>query len=211
MLRDLFLMSGEAVLNLARAKPGTSLVDPRVARGTVGVLAASRWYASTYPEAILISLDDPASRRWVLGIGSDNRHGDLLAVRLGASGVIVEVLEVKAHDAEDAGVRFHAGVLEGAAVTQIDQTIATLMKVFGEASANPVIRVRLEMLKDQLYRAVASRPYSADQRARHVHLLEELFRLGLCGTLRHIGQGAHRARCRIGYSGAAASRKQPGG
>lgn len=186
MLRDLFLMSGEAVLGLARAKPGSSLVDPRVARGTVGVLAASRWYSAEYPGSIIISLDDRASRRWVLGVGSDNRHGDLLALRPGPNGVIVDALEVKAHDAEDAGVRFHAGVLEGGAINQIDQTIAALQKIFVGASTSPVTRVRLEVLKDQLYRAVASRPYAADQRARHVQLLEELFSTGfaqICGTL----------------------------
>lgn len=186
MLRDLFLMSGEAVLNLAKAKPGSSLVDPRVARGTIGVLAASRWYAAEYPGSIVISLDDPASRRWVLGIASDNRHGDLLAVRPGPNGVVVDALEVKAHDAEDAGVRFHAGVLEGGAINQIDQTIAALKTIFEGAATSPVTRVRLEVLKDQLYRAVASRPYASDQRARHVQLLEELFNTGIgqvCGTL----------------------------
>jgi hypothetical protein len=46
--------------------------------------------------------------------------------------------------------------------------------------------VRLEVLKDQLYRAVASRPYTSDHRARHVQLLEELFSTGfvqICGAL----------------------------
>lgn len=178
MLQQLFLLSGEAVLALAKARPGTSLADPRIARGTIGVLAANRWYAEVFSESIVISLDDPASRRWVLGVGSDDRHGDLLAVRSTADGVIVEAIEVKAHDAEDAGVVYRSGVLEGKALVQIDQTIATLKTILASSPSSPVARARQDILRDQLYRAVASRPYASDQRARFVRLLEELFAKG---------------------------------
>ena len=197
ILQELFLLSGEAVLQLAKARPGTSLAEPRVARAMIGVLAANRWYVEAFPESLVISLDDPTSRRWVLGVASDDRHGDLLAVRSTADGVVVDVLEVKAHDAEEAGVTYHAGVLEGKALTQIDQTIATLRSIVSRSPSSPVARARQDILRDQLYRAVASRPYAPDQRARYVRLLEELFERGpkeIAGVLVRVriapGQGA---------------------
>lgn len=178
LLQQLFLLSGEAVLTLAKARPGTSLADPRIARGTIGVLAANRWYTEHFSESIVVSLDDPMSRRWVLGVGADDRHGDLIAIRSTTEGVVIDVIEVKAHDAEDAGVTYHSGTLEGKAVTQIDQTIAVLKTILPSATLSPVARARQDVLRDQLYRAVASRPYAADQRARFVRLLEELFSKG---------------------------------
>jgi hypothetical protein len=105
-LIELFKLSGEAVLALTRAKPGLSLAEPRIAKGTIGVLTAVRWYTKHHPDALVISLDDPTSRQWILGVGSDDRHGDLLVVREEPDGVLIEVLEVKAHDSETAGIRY---------------------------------------------------------------------------------------------------------
>ena len=127
---------------------------------------------------MIISLDEPLSRRWVLGIGADDRHGDLLAVRQADEGVIVEALEVKAHDDEEASVRVHGGKIEGRAVVQVDQTIETLRKLLVNGERSPVLRARQDILRDQLYRAVASRPYPADRRGRYVRLLEQLFSKG---------------------------------
>jgi hypothetical protein len=178
VLSELFLLNGEAVLALAKARPAVSLADPRIAKATIGVLTANRWYTEKHPDSLLISLDDPTSRQWILGVGSDDRHGDLLGIRQTDEGVIVEALEVKAHDEEEAGVRVHGGTIEGRAVTQVDQTIATLRMILSIPQGSPVLRARLDVLRDQLYRAVASRPYSPDRRGRYVHLLEELFAKG---------------------------------
>jgi hypothetical protein len=178
VLRDLFLLSGEAVLALARPRPGVSLVEPRFAKGTIGALAAYRWYSDRYPDSLVISLDDSTSRRWILGVASDDRHGDLVGIRPGPKGIMVQALEVKAHDAEDAGVRIHGAHVEGRAAIQVDQTIHTLRAIFGNPKESPVLRARLDILRDQLYRAVAARPYPRERRARYVALLEELFEKG---------------------------------
>lgn len=177
-LTELFALSGEAVLSLIRAKPSTSLAEPRYAKGTIGVLSSVRWYERHHPDALIISLDDPTSRQWILGIGSDDRHGDLLVVRRETDGVHVEALEVKSHDSETAGVRTRGSSIEGKAVVQIDQTIETLKKILRVPVESPVLRARQEILRDQLYRAVASRAYSPDIRSRHVRVLEELFAQG---------------------------------
>ena len=177
-INQLFRLSGAAVLGLARSKPGASLADARIAKGVIGVLAAERWYSAQYPDALVISLDDTTSQRWILGVGSDNRHGDLLAVRSTTAGVVVEAIEVKAHDDEEARVTARAGRVEGKAATQVDQTLQALRTILAVEPTSLVIRARQDVLRDQLYRAVAARAYEPDQRRRLVHLLEELFSKG---------------------------------
>lgn len=173
-------LSGEALLSLARMSDGT-LIDQRVARGTLGVIAAARWYERTYPDALMISLDDSLSRRWVLGHADmDNRHGDLIAVRSGNDGVIVDAVEVKAYQDESGGLSLKGSSAEGKAAIQVDQTIKILRKLLTTAAKDltPLDRARQDILRDHLYRAVASRPYDRDQRARLVGLLSELFDTG---------------------------------
>jgi hypothetical protein len=172
-------LSGEALLLLARKAHG-SLVDGRLAKGTLGVLAAARWYENTYPDALMISLDDPLSRRWVLGhTDSDNRHGDLLGVRLSNQGVVVECVEVKTYADATGGLTYHGASVEGEAATQVDQTIKILRKLLTIKNLPSLDRARQDILRDHLYRAVASRPYSREQRGRLVSLLVDLFQDGV--------------------------------
>lgn len=177
-LRELLGLSGEALLWLARQKVSIDSADPRRAKGLLGVLAAVRWYLTLHPDALVVSLDDPLSRRWILGAGSDDRHGDLLFIRPDKHGVIVEAVEVKAYD-EDAGVlKVSGGNVEGEAVTQIDQTLAVLRRIVAPNVTSMVDLARQSILRDQLYRAVASRPYDKDKRKRLVNLVEALFHDG---------------------------------
>lgn len=178
-LRQILQFSGEALLTLAKPRPDVALADTRIAKGVLGVLAAARWYGETYPDSLLISLDEPVSRRWLLGSNEDDRHGDLLGVRLTAEGVVVECLEVKAHDDPTSVVRVHGGRIEGKASVQVDQTLATLGRVLRSGTARTALdQARADILRDQLYRAVASRPYDTDRRARFVGMLEDLFTTG---------------------------------
>lgn len=173
-------LSGEALLALARMSDGT-LIEPRVAKGTVGVIAAARWYERTYPDALTISLDDALSRRWVLGhADSDNRHGDLVAVRLGSEGAVVDAVEVKTYADDAAGLTIKGSAVEGRAAVQVDQTIRILRKLLTTPSSklSQLDRARQDILRDHLYRAVASRPYTRDRRGRLVTLLTELFESG---------------------------------
>ena len=157
-LGQLFELSGETVLNLAKARPDVARVDANVAKGVIGVLAAVRWYTTTYPGALIISLDDAKNHRWVLGHQPDDRHGDLVAVRPSDNGVIVEGIEVKAHNDEEAGTREVSGVIEGKAVIQVEQTLRVLRDLMNPAVTSPVSKARAAVLRDQLYRAVAARP-----------------------------------------------------
>lgn len=180
-LAQLFELSGEAVLDLATARPNVSRADAKRAKGVIGVLAAIRWYCSTFPDALLISLDDPMSHRWVLGHQPDDRRGDLVAVRPSDKGVIIEAIEVKAHGDEDAGTRESNGLIEGKAVVQVQQTLRVLADILSPATTSPVSKARAAVLRDQLYRTVAARPYDRERRQRYVNLLEELFDKGPAG------------------------------
>lgn len=175
-LRELFELSGEAVLALLRAHPKRSLADPRIAKGVMGTLAAVRWYQEFHPNALIVSLDDPQSRRWILGLGEDNQRGDLLAVRSSDSGPILDAVEVKTREGAPPFTVSNARV-EGKAVAQVDQTLAILRRVF-DPGESPITAARKDVLRDQLYRAVAARPYDADRRGHLVNLLEELFERG---------------------------------
>jgi len=173
-------LSGEALLALARMSDGT-LIEPRVAKATLGVIAAARWYERTYPDALIISLDDSLSRRWILGhADTDNRHGDLVAVRLSNKGVVVDAVEVKAYQDDAAGLTVKGAAVEGKAAVQVDQTIKILRKLLTTAAKelSQLDRARQDILRDHLYRAVASRPYTRDERGRLVGLLTELFENG---------------------------------
>lgn len=178
MLRDLFELNGEAVLSLARATPGATLVNPRIGKAAIGVLAASRSYLARNPEALIISLDDPASRQWVLGVGSDDRHGDLIGIRSTHDGVCVDAIEVKAHDDPSGSVQVDGRKIRGRAAEQVEQTIAILKRILSREHGSPVIRARQDVLRDQLYRAVASRQYDRTRRARLDRILQDLFENG---------------------------------
>lgn len=179
VFEQICLHSGEALLNLAKPGADGSLVDVRIAKGMIGVLAAARWYNRMNPDSVLISLDEPRSRRWILGaIEADNRRGDLFAVHNSPQGVVMEVIEVKAHDELEGVLSVRGGRAEGKAATQVDQTIKTLKKILAATPGSGIDYARKEVLRDQLYRAVASRPYTQDQRGRLVGLLGELFGQG---------------------------------
>ncbi|MCC6875745.1 MAG: hypothetical protein IT378_15670 [Sandaracinaceae bacterium] len=175
--RELFELSGEAILTLLRPRPQLSLAEPRFAKGLMGVLAAARGYQRVYPNSLVISLDDPVSRRWILGYDANSQHGDLLAIRSTESGPALEAIEVKTHEDVSGAVTLKKTTIEGRAVVQVDQTIRILRAVLG-ASGSAVASARKDILRDQLYRAVAARTYSAADRRRFVNMLDELFERG---------------------------------
>ncbi|RZO60485.1 MAG: hypothetical protein EVA89_13130 [Sandaracinaceae bacterium] len=176
-VRELFELSGEAILALLRPKPNVSLAEPRFAKGVIGTLSAVRWYLRQHPNALIVSLDDPVSRRWILGAGPDDRHGDLIAIRSAEGGPLLEAIEVKTHDDPSSAVTVRKKTIEGKAVTQVDQTLDILRRVLG-VGGSPVAAARRDILRDQLYRAVASRQYQAGERRQFVNVLDELFKTG---------------------------------
>ena len=178
---QLFRISGEVTLMLSTGSSGLALVNPRIATGIVGVAAAARWYERLHPEALLLSIDDETSRRWILGHNQDGRRADLFGVRATPEGVVVDVMEVKTHEHGEAGLSTSGGSIEGEAASQVDQTIKVLRDLLVPKHASPVVRARADVLRDQLYRAVASRDYDPRVRGQLVNMLDELFSSGAAG------------------------------
>lgn len=142
---------------------------PQQARGLLGSLAVTAWYQEQVPDGLLISLDSEVSRRWILGATeNDGRRGDLLCLRQTTDGLLLEVIEVKARDDAQSG---HA-------IGQIDATIAILKRVLAVNGSTAVDRARREILRDQLYMAVATRNVLPDKRQRAVQMLNEFFERG---------------------------------
>ena len=171
-------LGGDTVLMPSGGSNGAP-IDPRIAKGLLGTLAAARTIALRHAGGVVVSLDDRHSRRWILGAQADDgRRGDLLWIRPGDGGIIVTAVEVKAHDDSDGTISTTQGRATGRAVDQIDSTIRVLRRVLVPAAASALDRARREILQDQLYRAVASRLMESGDRERSVQILQQLFRDG---------------------------------
>ena len=154
------------------------------AKGLLGVLAAAAWVERESQDALLISLDSETSRRWILGATDDDaRRGDLLCLRQSRGGLLLEVIEVKARTDEqgvvNVGQTGKDGVaLTGHAIQQIDATIAILRRIVPKEVTGGVDKARREILRDQMYMAVANRDLKPERRARAVAMLDQFFETG---------------------------------
>lgn len=178
LVHELYSLNPESILGLARATPGSSTADPNRSKGTVGLLSAARWYISKHPECLVVSLDEAESQRWILGVNDDDRQGDLLAIVQGEDGITVEAIEVKAHENPSGQVRIDGGRASGGAVDQADQSLRAVRLLLGEGPRAPLIEARRDFLRTHLYRSVATRPYTATERAQRFAMLDTLFEQG---------------------------------
>jgi hypothetical protein len=176
-------LGGDTIPIVVSSASSTGQVVLQQARGLLGVLAVARWYSLDSSDALVISLDTESSRRWILGATeNDGRRGDLLCLRQTVQGLVLEVVEVKARSDEQGFVKVRktrdASRLEGTAIGQIDATVAILKRLFVGAGIGGVDKARREILRDQLYMAVANRSLTPSQRDRAVQMLHEFFREG---------------------------------
>jgi hypothetical protein len=182
LVQELYALNSESILSLARATPGASIADPNRSKGTVGLLSAARWFLARRPGSLVVSLDEPDSQRWILGINDDDRQGDLLAVYQGADGIVIEAIEVKAHEHPESQVRVSGNRASGHAVDQADQSLRAIQQLIGKAPRPALAEARRDFLRTHLYRAVATRPYTAPERALRFAMLDSLFDQG-CESL----------------------------
>lgn len=178
LVQELYALNSESILGLARATPGTSIADPNRSKGTVGLLSAARWFLAKHPASLVVSLDEPESQRWILGINEDDRQGDLLAVYQDDNGIVVEAIEVKAHERPGGQVRVSGDRASGGAVEQADQSLRAIRQLLGKTRRPALIEARRDFLRTHLYRAVATRPYTAPERAQRFAMLDALFEQG---------------------------------
>lgn len=176
-IEGLTLLGGEGVLGLLRPEGQSNLADPRRAKGLIGTLRASRWYCERYPDALLLSLDHPSARPWLVS-ETEARRADLIGIRATPAGLAVEVIEVKTDDAAVGAFHCTGNRIEGPAIRQIEATIATVRRVISADQVPTLDGARREILRDCFYRSVASRSLAPDQRRRYFGMLEALFSEG---------------------------------
>jgi DNA helicase HerA-like ATPase len=178
LLRELTDLMDTGVLWLRPGPDGAT--DHARVKGVLGTLIASRWYRQSSPPGkrrMVISLDEPAARKW-LHLAEDPKRADLLGIESGEDGLRVEVLEVKAVDAPAQEYRVQGDVISGAAVAQILSTRRLLREVFAPHQEHELITTpaRRELLRANAFRELTKSRYSADERKAWVQVLESALR-----------------------------------
>jgi Helicase HerA, central domain len=175
LLDELTQLLDAGVLWLRTRADGT--VDHNAVKGVLGTLIASRWWRGTAPEGhrrLVISLDDPAARKW-LHLADDPRRADLLGLDHGPDGLEVAAIEVKAVDATNAEYRVKDGRADGEAVGQVLSTRALLRDVFGEGPGADLVTspARRELLRANAFRELSKSRYDGDARRHWVDVIEK--------------------------------------
>ncbi len=139
----------------------------RNTKGILGSIIAVQWLQEKLESPKLIfSIDDPVTREW-LNFESNGRRADFLTVQFDDdSGLILDIVEVKALDEPDNAFTVSdeedAQVVEGPAVDQLFGSTETIRKLFGR-DKNMTIAPRKEALREQVYHELISSDVAGDK------------------------------------------------
>lgn len=155
LVRELAALEPSGILSLGGdGEPHTGI------KGALGKLVATRWYRQQAPSGLAVSLDTEEGRRWLIAGRGSREQADLLGLCERDGEIVLDVIEVKAHDgaapyrtSSEAGQE--AETVEGHPVEQITATLRSVAEIFVEdTDASPLVRPRREVLRDHLYTAV---------------------------------------------------------
>ena len=147
LARDLVAMEPNGILGLASSH------HDRQVKGSLGKLIAMRWYRLQQPSGLSVSLDTPTAARWLVAGHHSKEKADLLGLREEGGGLVIDVIEVKAHD-EAVPYSVDDGVIAGRAVGQVLATLQALAEVFSSEVSSPLAHPRREVLREHLYTAL---------------------------------------------------------
>jgi hypothetical protein len=167
LVRDLVAMEPNGILSLAATS------QEKQVKGSLGKLIAVRWYRAQQPSGLAVSLDTENAARWLVAGNHSREKADLLGLREEDGCVVVDVIEVKAHD-EANPYTVAEGIIEGRAVGQVLATLQAVAEVFSPGSKSPLAKPRREVLRQHLYTAL-SRDQEADYVERWHSLLQDVF------------------------------------
>ncbi len=167
LARDLVAMEPNGILGLATSN------HERQVKGSLGKIIAVRWYRMQQPSGLAVSLDTENARRWLVAGHHSSEKADLLGLRDEGEALVIDVLEVKAHD-EAAPYVVKDGIIEGRAVGQLLATLQALAEVFAPGEVSPLSRPRREVLREHLYTALL-RDRDPDYIERWHTLLTDVF------------------------------------
>ncbi|MBL8421172.1 MAG: DUF853 family protein [Dechloromonas sp.] len=182
LIRDLVAMEPNGILGLVGGDKSKHV------KGALGKLIAMRWYRRLEPSGLAVSLDTQNARRWLSAGGHSNEKADLLGLRDEGGELIIDVIEVKAHD-EAIPYTVQDGIVKGHAVDQVLSTLHALAEVFGSNSESPLAKPRREVLREHLYTALL-RDLDPVHIERWHGLLQDLFngsiKVRLAGRIVHV-------------------------
>ena len=147
LARDLVAMEPNGILGLASSS------HEKQVKGSLGKLIAMRWYRLQQPSGLSVSLDTPNAARWLVAGHHSKEKADLLGLREEDGGLVIDVLEVKAHD-EAVPYTVSNGIITGRAVGQVLATLQALAEVFTSETSSPLAHPRREVLREHLYTAL---------------------------------------------------------
>ena len=148
----------------------------RNSKGILGSIIAVQWLQEQLtPPRLIFSIDDPVTRAW-LNLDTSGRRADFLTVQFDADdGLILDIVEVKAHDEPDAAFTVTGDdVVQGPAVDQVFQSTETIRRLFS-GEENVTIAPRKEALREQLYHEIIASNV-ADSKGEWVERINRVFR-----------------------------------
>jgi hypothetical protein len=128
----------------------------RNAKGVIGAVLAVKWLEREIEDPkLILSIDDPVTRKW-LNLGDRSERADFLVIRFDdGDGIVIEVVEVKALD--DPDVEFNVDeetsppTVSGKAISeQLLPTTQTIRQLFPEED-DVTTGPRREALKEQIF------------------------------------------------------------
>ena len=147
LVRDLVAMEPNGILGLASSS------HEKQVKGSLGKLIAVRWYRTREPSGLAVSLDTQSAQRWLVAGPHARQKADLLGLREEDGALIIDAIEVKAHD-EAQPYTVQDGRIGGGAVGQVLATLQALAEVFAPGGASPLAKPRREVLREHLYTAL---------------------------------------------------------
>lgn len=164
-------LSGAGLLDLIK---DDGLPDSRRVLGLAGLLLAARDYRQRHPDSLVVSVDNEVARLW-LRLGRKGDRCDLLGLRREGESLVVEAIEVKTTEDDDAA-RMNAPVRR--AQEQISAVLAAVSAAIPDSAvgSDPLSAPRCEMLKEVLVRGCQSRGLPPEQRGVWSGWMIELFR-----------------------------------
>lgn len=182
LVRDLVAMEPNGILGLA------STNQEKQVKGSLGKLIAVRWYRSQQPSGLAVSLDTPNAARWLVAGHHSREKADLLGLREEDGELVIDVIEVKAHD-EAVPYLVSNGQISGRPVGQVLATLHALAEVFSPGASSPLAKPRREVLREHLYTALL-RDQEPDYVERWHALLQDVFEgkvaVRLSGRIIHV-------------------------
>ena len=144
-------VENRGLLELVNNESRTDIKSKNV-KGALGSIIAYKWLDQVIEdEKIIISIDDPVTRKW-LNFRTGGRRADFLVVKFHEDDSLAfEVVEVKTvDDPEPTKFKIEDGEIEGDVVDQLSVTTSTIRALFTETSSL-TSSPRMEVLKEQIF------------------------------------------------------------